>query len=65
MKRVFEIDPLICPRCSAVMKIKSFVTARLSSPKSDPREIQRLLNNLGLPTAAAPPQLLVTIPEAA
>ena len=57
MKRVFEIDPLLCPRCGAQMKIKSFVT--------DPRQIQRLLLNLGLPSATAPPPLSVTIPEAA
>jgi hypothetical protein len=57
MKRVFEIEPLICPRCGAEMKIKSFVT--------DPREIQRLLKTLSPPTAASPPPLLVTIPEAA
>ena len=57
MKRVFEIDPLTCPRCGSTMKIKALVT--------DPHEISRIIKILGLPTAASPPPLLVSIPEAA
>jgi hypothetical protein len=58
MKRVLEIDPLLCPRCGAAMKIKSFVT--------DPREIARILKRLGPPSATSPPPLLlVSIPQAA
>ena len=55
MKRVFEIDPLICKRCGCQMKIKAFVT--------DPREIRALISSLGLPAATAPPPLPVGIPE--
>ena len=55
MKRVFEIDPLICKRCGWQMKIKSFVT--------DPREVQSLINSLGLPAATAPPPLPICVPQ--
>ena len=57
MKRVFEIDPLLCPRCGAAMKIKAFI--------SDPHEIERLMTNLGLPRSTSPPHIPVRIPEAA
>jgi len=57
MKRVFEIDPLICPQCGAAMKIKAFIT--------DSREITRSAKNLGLPTSTSPPPLPVRIPAAA
>ena len=46
MKRVFEIDPLVCKRCGCQMKIKTFIT--------DQREVQQLINSLGLPAATAP-----------
>ena len=57
MKRVFEINPLICPRCGTEMKIKVFIT--------DSREISQITKNLGLPSATSPPPLLVSIPLAA
>jgi hypothetical protein len=40
IKRVFEIEPLLCPRCGGAMKIKSFIT--------DPHQVKRLLDNLKL-----------------
>ena len=43
MKRVFEVDPLVCPKCGSQMKIKAFIT--------DSKEIIRLCHNLGI----APP----------
>ena len=55
MKRVFEIDPLVCKRCGCQMKIKTFIT--------DQREVQQLINSLGLPAATAPPPLPVCIPQ--
>ena len=48
MKLVFEIDPLVCPKCGSTMKIKSF----LHSPK----EIERLCKHLGLVSWRAPPK---------
>jgi hypothetical protein len=41
IKRVFELDPLLCPKCGETMKIKSFIT--------DTKEVKRLLDNLGIP----------------
>ena len=48
MKRVFEIDPLICPKCGGQMKIKAFIT--------ESKEITRLCNNLGIAPWRAPPK---------
>lgn len=49
IKLVFEIDPLLCPRCGSEMKIKSFI---LNS-----REIERLVKHLNLQSWRAPPPL--------
>ena len=48
MKRVFEVDPLVCPKCGSQMKIKAFIT--------DSKEITRLCNNLGIAPWRAPPK---------
>ena len=56
MKRVFEINPLECPRCKSEMTIKAFIT--------DPKEINRICENLGIKPARAPP-LRFTVPLAA
>ena len=48
MKLVFEVDPLLCPKCGSVMKIKSFV--------QHPGEIERICKSLGLVSSRAPPQ---------
>ena len=47
MKRVFEVDPLTCPKCGGQMKIKAFIT--------DSKEITRLCKNLGIEPWRAPP----------
>ena len=48
MKRVFEIDPLECPKCGATMKIKAFTLEQA--------EIKRLCKSLGeVPWRAPPP----------
>ena len=47
MKSVFELNPLLCPKCGAEMKIRSFI---LSS-----REIEQLCKKLGLISWRAPP----------
>ena len=49
MKQIFEFDPLICPKCGANMKIKSFIT--------DDKEIQRITEHHRLPAWRAPPAI--------
>ena len=48
IKRVFEIDPLICPRCSGQMKIVAFIEA----PQGD--VIEKILRHCGLWCPASP-----------
>ena len=48
IKLVFEVDPLLCPKCGSAMKIKSFI---LSS-----REIERICKHQGVVSWRAPPQ---------
>lgn len=47
IKRVYEVDPLTCARCGAAMKI----IASLSNPS----EINKICDNLGLQSWRAPP----------
>ncbi len=42
IKKIWEVDPLECPRCHAEMKIISFIT------QSQPDVIRRILTHLGL-----------------
>ncbi len=48
IKRMYEIDPLICPRCSGQMKIVAF----LEPPQGD--VIEKLPRDCGLWCPAAP-----------
>jgi hypothetical protein len=57
MKKIFEIDPLKCPKCGGPMKIKAFL--------NNQSEIQRLTSNLNISPQRAPPPLKIFIPEAA
>ena len=57
MKKVFEFDPLVCPKCGHSMKIKAFIT--------NPDEVDRITKNLGIPNQRAPPKLKYTLPLAA
>jgi hypothetical protein len=57
MKRVFELDPLLCPKCGGQMKIKAFIT--------NPCEIDRITKNLAIPNQRAPPRLKFVLPTAA
>ena len=47
IKKVFEIDPLICPKCGIDMKIVSFFQSL--------KEIKKICNNLGETIWRAPP----------
>ncbi|WKZ56135.1 MAG: transposase zinc-binding domain-containing protein [Bdellovibrionota bacterium] len=49
MKRVFEIDPLECPRCKSQMRIVAFLT--------NEREILKIADALRIPHAQAPPKI--------
>jgi len=47
IQKVYEIDPLECPRCSGPMRVISFIT--------DPLVVRRILEHLGLWLANARP----------
>jgi hypothetical protein len=49
MKRVFEIDPLECPRCRGQMRIVAFLT--------DEQAILKIADALRIPRAQAPPKI--------
>ena len=49
IKKVYEIDPLKCPKCGGSMKIKAFIV--------DPEQISRLCKNLGVQDWRAPPAM--------
>ena len=55
--KVFEFDPLVCPKCQGPMKIRAFIV--------DPYEIDRITKNLNIPNQRAPPSLRFTLPIAA
>ena len=50
IKKIYEVDPLICPKCGGQMKIKAFVT--------DPKEVSRLMQSLMIPNFHPPPPLV-------
>jgi hypothetical protein len=49
MKRIFEIDPLECPRCKGTMRIVAFLTNQ--------QDILAIADALRIPHAQAPPKL--------
>ncbi len=49
IKRVYEVDALVCDKCGGVMKIIAFLQQE--------REINKLIENLGYPQYRAPPPL--------
>lgn len=46
IKKIYEVDPLTCPKCQGSMKIKAFIT--------DSTEIKRLLTNLNISSFNTP-----------
>jgi hypothetical protein len=46
IQKIYEVDPLICPKCGQKMVIKAFL--------HDPAEIKRLLENLEIPPFKPP-----------
>ena len=49
IKRVYEIDPLQCPKCKSQMRIIAFI--------QDPHEINQIMASLDLPKAHSPPPI--------
>jgi hypothetical protein len=49
LKRVYEIDPLECPRCKAEMKIIAFI--------QDEHSIKEIMKSLGIADFRAPPPI--------
>ena len=49
IKRVYEVDPLICPKCGSEMKVIALIL--------DPSEIQSILRHL-VKIGRAPPNVL-------
>ena len=49
VKRIYEVDPLECPKCKSQMRIIAFV--------QEPNAIKAMMKSLGLPEYRAPPPL--------
>jgi len=47
IRRVYEVDPLVCPRCGAEMRVIGFIT--------EPRVITRILDHIRKPHRASRP----------
>ena len=59
IRRVYEIDPLVCPRCRGVMRVVAFIT--------ESRVIRRILEHLGASARRAtqdraPPPVAAAVP---
>jgi len=58
IRKIYEVDPLVCPKCGAMMKIVSVI--------EDDIAIHKILSHLGLPLIEAirgnrsPPQVITT-----
>jgi len=64
IRKVYEVDPLLCPQCGAEMKVISFI--------EDPKVIDRIIRHLKLtfeaerpPPPQAQPQLAMAAEERA
>ena len=56
IRRVYEVDPLVCPRCGAEMRVVSFIT--------DPRVVKRIVDHLrkrDRPARPPPPRVPQTL----
>lgn len=49
MKRIFEINPLECPRCKGTMRVLAFIT--------NEKEVLKIADSLGIPHSRAPPKI--------
>ncbi len=46
IKKIYEVDPLICPKCKGAMRIAAFIT--------DSKEVARISKSLGIPKFSPP-----------
>jgi hypothetical protein len=53
IKHVYEVDPLVCPRCAGSMRIIAFI--------EQPEIIAKILTHLGLRPAAHSPPLVQSL----
>ena len=56
IRRVYEVDPLVCPRCGSEMRVVSFIT--------DPPVVRRIVDHLRKrhrPARPPPPRVVQTI----
>ena len=57
IRRVYEVDPLVCPRCGSEMRVIAFIT--------EPRVVRRIVDHLRKrDTPARPPPPRVPQPVA-
>ena len=61
IKRVYELDPMVCPQCGGQMKVVAFIDPR-APERSDGRQevIEKILRHCGLwqsSEARAPPDV--------
>jgi len=49
IKKVYEVNPLLCPKCGGEMRIKAFIT--------DTMEVARIIKHLNIPPYRAPPKI--------
>jgi hypothetical protein len=57
IRKVYEVDPMVCPQCGGTMKIISFLT--------DYAVVDRIINHLNLTFVAdkpPPPQIAYQVP---
>ena len=61
IRRIYEVDPLLCPRCGCTMKIIAFIERGEQAPI-----VEKILRHCGLwtdpPPSRAPPSTLYTPP---
>jgi hypothetical protein len=48
IRKVYEVDPMVCPRCGGIMKVVSFLT--------EPGGGDKIIDHLKLPDARPPSQ---------
>jgi hypothetical protein len=54
--KVYEINPLLCPRCGSEMRLIAVITDPWSGNRTDPAEVRTILRHL-LKIGRAPPGL--------
>jgi hypothetical protein len=52
IKRIYEVDPLECPRCKEQMRVVAFI--------QDGQAIKDIMKSQGLPDFRAPPKITVS-----